>query len=117
MKKLFAFLLLLLAVPSMAWPREWRFAAVKSVSETDVSGRLIRESITMHYTVETEDLILFLEYSFHPAKSPSDDSGKHSPPQLAINLPTKIAVEGHHAYILDAKGSEVKMHISKKIKK
>jgi hypothetical protein len=122
MKKTAAFLFLLLAPLTFARTRDWKLAAVKGTSETNVSGPLIRETTTIHYTVETDDLILFLEYSYHPSsKASSEDEhskpDKHSPPRLAVNLPTKIAIEGHHAYILDDTGAEVKMHILKKIKK
>jgi hypothetical protein len=34
-----------------------------------------------------------------------------------VNELTQIAIEGRRAYVLDVNGKEVKMHISKKIKK
>jgi hypothetical protein len=119
MKRLAALLLLLLATACFAQTRQWRTATVIGATETNVSGPLIRETSTMHYTVETEDMVLSLDYSYHPAtkEASPDQRGKNAPPSLAVNLPTKIAIEGRHAYILDSTGAEVKMHIVKKLKK
>jgi hypothetical protein len=119
MKKLAALLLLLLATACFAHTRQWRAATVIGATETNVSGPLIRETSTMHYTVETEDMVLSLDYSYHPTtkEASPDQRGKNAPPSLAVNLPTKIAIEGRHAYILDSTGAEVKMHIVKKLKK
>ena len=119
MKKVAALLLLLLATVSLAHTRPWRSATVIGATETNVSGPLIRETSTMHYTVETDDMVLSLDYSYHPntKEASPDQRGKNAPPSLAVNLPTKIAIEGRHAYILDSSGVEVKMHIVKKLKR
>ena len=91
--------------------RQWKVASILGVSESNVSGPLIRETHTMHYTVETEDMLLLLEYSFHPS------AGKKGPPSVTVGGMTKIDVGGRHAYLMDTNGNEVKMHIVKKTKK
>jgi hypothetical protein len=119
MKKVAAILLLLFATMCFARTRQWRAATVIGATETNVSGPLIRETSTMHYTVETEDMVLSLDYSYHPntKEASPDQRGKNAPPSLSVNLPTKVAIEGRHAYILDSAGAEVKMHIVKKLNK
>ena len=119
MKKSAGLLLLLAATACLGRTRDWKPAKILSVSETNVSGPLIRETSTMHYTIETEDLVLFLDYSYHPSgKTPSPDQhNKNGPPGMAENGITKIAVEGRHVYVVDNTGAEVKMHITKKVKK
>jgi hypothetical protein len=111
MKKCAGILLLMVATVNLAWARDWKAATVLSISESNVSGPLVREKHTMHYTVETADMVLLLEYSYHPG------SRKDGAPSVAVNQNTKIAVGGSHAYILDTTGAEVKMHIVKRAKK
>jgi hypothetical protein len=112
MKKYAAFFLVLLAAASIAQARNWKPVMIIGISEDNVSGKLIREKHTMHYTVETEDMVLQVDYAFHPS------SGKHgSAPALPVNAVTKISVEGRHVYILDANNDEVKMHIVRKTMK
>lgn len=110
MKKWAVLLLMLVATVSSARTRDWKIATVIGIDEKNVSGPLVRETHTMHYTVETEDMVFLLNYSFHP-------SGNNSAPLLAVNAITKIAVAGRHAYILDNAGAEVKMHIVRKSRK
>ena len=119
MKKSPALLLFLFATLCFANTRNWKSASVLSISETNVSGPLVRETSTVHYTVETDDFVLFLDYSYHPKGTapPTDPHSKNAPPSIAMSVTTKVAIEGHHAYILDTTGSEVKMHIVKKTKK
>lgn len=119
MKKSATLLLLLAATVCFAHTRDWKGAMVIGATETNVSGPLIRESSTMHYTVETEEMVLYLDYSYHPStkEASPDQRGKNAPPSIAVNFPTKIAIEGRHAYILDSAGKEVKMHITKKMRK
>ncbi|MGC1484288.1 MAG: hypothetical protein WA789_10880 [Candidatus Acidiferrum sp.] len=103
---------LLVATSSLAKTRHWKTAEIEATSETNVSWKVWGEKTTMHYTIETEDMIYFAEYSFKP--------GQHRdshPPQIAINVQTKIAFEGRHAYVLDVTGKEVKLHIVKKTAK
>jgi hypothetical protein len=38
-------------------------------------------------------------------------------PNIPLDVPTKIAIEGKRAYILDANAREVKLHIAKKTAK
>jgi hypothetical protein len=113
MKKLrFLMLTLLVATASLAKTRQWQTGEIEATSETDVSSKLMGEKNTVHYTIETEAMIYFAEYTFKP--------GQHSdshPPQIAISVPTKIAIEGRHAYVLDVTGKEVKLHIVRKTKK
>jgi len=105
-------LTLLVASSSLAKTRHWKPAEIEATSETNVSWKLWGEKTTIHYTIETEDMIYFAEYAFKP--------GQHSdsrPPQIEINVQTKIAIEGRHIYVLDVTGKEVKLHIVKKTAK
>src|SRR5262249_2170967 len=100
--------------------KEWKVATVIGVSETTVTSPMMRRpEIIEHYTVETNDLVLELDYSFHRPTKPDepDEPGKNRPPQIPLREPTKIAISGHTAHLLDIKGSEVKMHVKKKMKK
>jgi hypothetical protein len=113
MKKLRLLMLtLLVATTSLAKTREWKTAKIEATSETDVSWKVWGEKSTMHYTIETEDMIYFADYTYKP--------GQHSDshvPDIAVNALTKIAIQGKHAYILDVAGKEVKLHIVRKTKK
>jgi len=105
-------LTMMVATASLAKTREWTTARVVDVSETDVSGEVRGEKNTTHYTIETDDMLYFVDYSYKP--------GKHSDsraPDIAVNVLTKIAIEGKHAYILDVTGREVKLHIVKRTTK
>ena len=110
MKKFRLLLLTMLAATaSLANTREWKTARVVDASETDVSGEVRGKRNIMHYTIETDDMIYFVDYTYK--------AGQHSnnrAPNIAVNVLTKIAVEGKHAYILDVTGREVKLHIVKK---
>ena len=101
-------LILLFSTASSANNRNWKPARVIDASETDVSGEVRGEKHTMHYTVETEDTFYFLDYTYKPSKHES------GPPSLAVNVLTKIAIEGKHAYLLDANDKELKLQIVKK---
>lgn len=113
MKKLQLLMLtLFVATTSLANTRDWKTAKIEATSETDVSSKAFGEKNTMHYTIETEDMIYFADFTFKP--------GQHSdshPPDIAVNELTKIAIQGRHAYILDVRGKEVKMHIVRKTRK
>ncbi|MGB2636394.1 MAG: hypothetical protein WAM58_20860 [Candidatus Acidiferrum sp.] len=112
MKKFRLLLVVLLAATTLlAGTRDWKPARVVNDSETDVTGEMRAEKITMHYTIETDDMVYFVDYSFNPGEKNSH------PPSITGNVETKIAVEGKHAYILDATGQELKMHIVKKTAK
>jgi hypothetical protein len=100
-----------LAMAALAEAREWKTARVVDSTETDVSSKAWGEKSTIHYTIETDDMIYFAEYSYKPGQR-----GNHVP-DLAVTELTKIAIEGRHAYILDVAGKEVKMHITKKTSK
>lgn len=113
MKKLSLLLLtLLLATTSLANTRNWKIGKIDVTSESNVSWKLWGEKSTMHYTIETEDLICLADCSYKPSQN-SD----HHAPRIVLNQPTKIAIEGKHAYVLDVTGKEVKLHIVKKTKK
>jgi hypothetical protein len=105
-------LMLLVAATSLAKTRDWKTAKVEVASETDVSWKLWGEKNTIHYTIETEDMIYFVEYTYKP----SQRSDSHAP-NISVNELTRIAIEGRHAYVLDVAGKEVKMHIARKVKK
>jgi hypothetical protein len=81
-------------------------------SETDVSGEMRGAKNTLHYTIETDDMIYFVNCSYKPGKN-----GRSGAPDIAVSVQTKIAIEGRHAYILDVMGGEVKPHIVKKSKR
>jgi hypothetical protein len=103
----------------MACAKDWKTGAIIGVSQTKETSPMMREAkIVMHYTVVTDALTLQLDYAFHPpTKSDEpDEPGKNSPPSMALGGTTKVAVEGHHAYLLDVNGKEVKMAIKKKSK-
>jgi len=72
-----------------------------------------------YYRIETESTIYVLEYAFNPAvKMPWPNQHSRSrTPDLALNLGTKILVEGRDAYVLDNSGREVKMPIFSKTAK
>jgi hypothetical protein len=113
MKRLWLLLLTVsIATASLANTRAWKSAIVINVSETDVSGGIRRDANTLHYTIETDDMIYFVDYTYKPGQH--DKSGA---PNVAVNVETKIAVEGKSAYILDDTGKEVRLHVVKKTKK
>jgi hypothetical protein len=101
-----------LAMAALAEAREWKSARVVDSTETDVSSKAWGEKSTIHYTIETDDMIYFADYSYKPGHG----ANSHVP-DLAVTQFTKIAIEGRHAYILDVAGKEVKMHITKKTSK
>jgi hypothetical protein len=105
-------MLLMVATASLAKTREWKTAKIQDSSETDVSGKMWHEKKTLYYTIETDDMIYFVEYSYKPGEH--SDSGA---PNIAVTELTKIAIEGRHAYILDVTGREVKLHIVRKTAK
>ena len=112
MKKLSLFTLMLLVLTAPpAISRQWKMAKVELTSETDVSSKLLGEKNTIHYTIETEDIIYFADYTFKPGHSNSHG------PDITANEFSKVAIEGRHAYVLDATGKEVKLHISRKLSK
>ncbi|MGB2671482.1 MAG: hypothetical protein WA621_16510 [Candidatus Acidiferrum sp.] len=105
-------LTLLVATSSLAETRQWKPGEIELTSETNVSWKLWGEKTTIHYTIETENMIYFAEYTFKP--------GQHSdsrPPQIELGSSAKIAIEGRHAYVLDVTGKEVKLHIVRKTAK
>jgi hypothetical protein len=112
--KTFRLLLLtmLITTACLANTRDWKNAMIINVSETDISGASRSDKNIMHYTIETDDMVYYLDYSYKP--------GAHSnnrAPNIAVNVEMKIAVEGKTAYILDDTGAEVKLHVKKKAKK
>jgi hypothetical protein len=114
MKKLtlLIMLTLLVAATSLASAREWKPGKIDLTSETKVSSKLGGEKSTLHYTIETENMIYFAEYTYKPGHH-----GDSEPPHILLVEPTKIAIEGKTAYVLDVTGKEVKLHIVKKTKK
>jgi hypothetical protein len=105
-------LLLLVAAASPVKAREWKTAKILDTSETDVSGKMWRDKNTLHYTIETDDMIYFVDYSYKPGGRSSTRV-----PNIAVTELTKVAIEGRHAYILDVTGREVKLHIVRKTAK
>ena len=110
MKRLRILVVMLLAATVCVAARAWKDAMVINVSETEISSGARGDKNVMHYTVETEDTVYFLDYSYNP-----DHKDSHAP-DLAVNVRTKIAVDGRSAYLIDANGAEVKLHVVKKKK-
>lgn len=110
-KLCFLLLPLLLATAAPAATRDWKPAKVDVVSATDVSGKLIGEKNTIHYAIETADTIYFADFTYKP-----NHNGQRAP-TISVTEPTKVAIQGHSAYVLDLAGNEVKMHITRKSKK
>ncbi|MGC1414122.1 MAG: hypothetical protein WA817_02500 [Candidatus Acidiferrum sp.] len=106
----FLMLTLLFATSALA-ARHWKTGEIELTSETKVSWKLWGEKTTIHYTIETPDMIYFAEYAYKP------NQHHESPPQIEMGSSAKIAIEGHHAYVLDVSGKEVKLHIIKKVAK
>ncbi len=102
-------LTMMLGTAPLARAREWQLATIVITSQTNSSWPLWGEKDTLHYTIETTDMIYFVEYTYKP--SPHSNSRG---PEIPLNVQTKIAIAGKHAYALDAKGKEVKLHILKK---
>ena len=109
----------LLATAGFASARDWKTGTIINVSQTTVTSPMMREpKIVMHYTVATDAVTVVADYTYHPpTKSDEPEQpGKNSPPSVPLGEPTKVAVQGHHVYVLDANGKEVKMDIKKKMK-
>jgi hypothetical protein len=102
-------LITLVATTTLGNSRDWKPARIVEESETNRSGELRKSKNTVHYTVETADRLYYVDYTYDP-----DKKSNNRPPDLAVNVYTKIAIEGKHAYILDTTGKEVKMEIVKK---
>jgi hypothetical protein len=104
---------------SYAIGKDWKTATIIDASQTTVTSPMLRQpKIIMHYTVLTEAYTLHLDYTYHPPTRPDEpnEPGINSPPAVPLGDPTKIAISGHHAYVLDVNGKEVKMEIKKKMK-
>ncbi|MGB7434086.1 MAG: hypothetical protein WBR26_12490 [Candidatus Acidiferrum sp.] len=112
--KMFRLLVLTMCIATacVAGTRDWKEARVIDTSETDVTGDVRGQKNTVHYTIETQDMVYFVDFVYKPTQH----SGNHAP-DIAVNVLTKIAIDGRHAYVLDATGKEVKLHIVKKTKK
>ena len=118
MKKLAALVFLLL-LGWIAEARDWQTAVVIGTSETQVTSPMMREQKNIvHYTVETKDFLLMLDYTYHPSKKQDepDQPGKNTPPTIALGEEIKLSLSGHTAYLIDVQGKEVKMHVKKKSK-
>jgi len=118
--KRFAVLALLVAISQVhANNRNWKPATIIGVSQTTVTSPMMHQpKIVMHYTVLTNEYTLQVDYAYHPpTKSDEPDvPGKNSPPSVPLGEPTRVAIEGHHAYFIDVSGKEVKMDVKKKMK-
>ena len=119
MKRLATCLFVLAAIARLAQAKDWKPGSVIGMSQTTVTSPMMHlPKIVLHYTVVTDELTLFLDYTFHPPAKPNEpeEPGKTSPPSVELGGTTKVAVEGHHAYVLDIAGKEIKMAIKKKTK-
>jgi hypothetical protein len=102
-------LALLCATACFAVPRNWIQGMVINMTETDVTGEVRGRFNTIHYTVETDTMIYTMDYVYKP-----DKQSATSLPNIAVNVPVEVAIEGSHAYVRDVGGKEVKLHIVKK---
>jgi hypothetical protein len=113
MKKLTLLLLMLaLATVAVAKVRDWKTARVINATESAVSWVVTGQKNTMHYTMETDDMVYFVDFTYMPGEKKNGRA-----PDIGVNSITKIAIEGKHAYVLDATGAEIKLHVVKKSKK
>jgi hypothetical protein len=78
-------------------------------SETEQTGGFKGDTNTLHYTIETDDAIYYVDYAYRPGQH-----GGSGAPDIAQNVTIKMAVEGKTAYILDVNNREVKLHVTKK---
>lgn len=100
---------ILLATICSANARNWKAARVINSSVTEQTGGFKGDTNTLHYTIETDDAIYFVDYAYKPGQH-----GGSGAPDIAVTTMTKIAVEGKTAYIVDVNGREVKLHVTKK---
>lgn len=100
---------MLLATACLANTRNWKTGRVIDSSETEQTGGFKGDTNTLHYTIETDDAVYFVDYAYKPGQH-----GGSGAPDIAVNITTKIAVEGKTAYILDVNGREVKLRVTKK---
>jgi hypothetical protein len=100
---------ILLATAGLANTRNWKMARVIDSSETEQTGGFKGDTNTLHYTIETDDAVYFVDYTYKPGQR-----GGSGAPDIAVTTMTKIAVEGKTAYIVDVNGREVKLHVTKK---
>jgi hypothetical protein len=117
--RLATFLFVLGATAGLAQAKDWKPGAVVGMSQTTLTSPMMHvPKIVLHYTVVTDELTLLLDYSYHSSgkSNEAEEPGKNSPPSVPLTGMTKVAVEGHHAYVLDIGGKEVKMAIKKKTK-
>lgn len=100
---------MLLATTCLANTRNWKTARVIDSSETEQTGGFKGDTNTLHYTIETDDAIYFVDYSYKPGQH-----GGTGAPDIAQNVMIKMAVEGKTAYVLDVNNREVKLRVTKK---
>lgn len=103
---------MLLATACLANTRNWKAARVIDSTETEQTGGFKGDTNTLHYTIETDDAVYFVDYAYKPGQR-----GGSGAPDISVNITTKIAVEGKTAYILDVNGREVKLRVTKKTAK
>ncbi len=129
MRRVAFIVVVLCACVALANDRHWKDAKVVRITSssenngvvvgttgTTAVGGVVKTN-TMYYSIETDDMIYVLDYSYSPAvKAPWP--GQHSrgrTPNVTLNGKTKISIEGHNAYILDDDGRDVKLPIFEKI--
>jgi hypothetical protein len=100
---------ILAASTCLANTRNWKQARVIDSSETEKTGGFKGDTNTLHYTIETDDAVYFVDYAYKPGQR-----GGSGAPDIAVTTMTKIAVEGKTVYIVDVNGREVKLHVTKK---
>jgi hypothetical protein len=131
MKALALALVLFLPAVLLAKLREWKNATVAAITlgSADSGAAVVPVGTVwlgvrittdcIGYRIETEDMIYILEYCYNPIVQ-HPWPGQHSrnrAPDVTLNGKTKIAIDGHDAYILDDSGKEVKVPIMEKVAK
>jgi hypothetical protein len=117
MKALAVALLLFLPTTLTAKGRQWKDATVAAITEGSPSADpsawlgIKIEQNCLGYRVEVEDTIYILEYCPTPPDQHFWSHGHYSLPNLTANAKTKIAIDTHEAYILDAAGKKFKTTI------
>ncbi len=119
LKKIGILMLVMAATAGLAVGKEWASGSILGMSQTTTTSPMMSQpKIVLHYVVMTKEWTLKVDYTYHPPKKQDEPEvpGKNAPPEMMLGGSTEVAVEGHHVYVKDVNGKEVKMEIKKKMK-
>ena len=88
MKRLATFLFVLGATAGLAQAKDWKPGAVVGMSQTTLTGPMMHlPKIVMHYTVVTDEVTLFLDYTYHPPGNTNEpeEPGKEQSSECATH--------------------------------